>query len=1429
MQGIGQTQAFHQTFHQIYSQHASTNASVPMPSHTAIPTSAIAPGNPMRYTRLSNAAPDHRLQRLRNKRESVHEKGPSPYDYLRQSPPKFDPGIPIKESPAGPPGKPLRRPQPAQQTPALLLGLQDFFDEQNIDVRVKIATTDALKHLHALLLPGTKSSITSFPAGELPLSQALVDLMRCFLKAYGFHDLISTLPNMDDAYRRRIVGNALIALILPNRSASEVDFSSFNFLNRIRANLSIAKITEEFALWTGFYLERPNEASTWAASMMLPLLHPELARSDTPAGVIYGSLEWADLRAAVDMLAAAGIDHGNFTHTELSSFARQSAAGAKLNNAAGKELWRIQTPVALWHAHANRQINLTTNAIDTGSAIETAIDYLDRRRTDALKAPLPILMSAIDTLKGQAKTREEIARIQLRRLGLKPDSVHEMVDQSELKWNCKGKQTIVTSYLKDCVEVVENAYCLKFKSSNACDGNHVPDLNGAVERELDKFGRLRAEAFSGVLNVALKNCDAQTLNDWQADDFTILRPMWQQIPADAGVIVKTTRKNVSRFYAVSTQLDNVLDAIDIANEDALAAYVLNKHSDYFNDTTTMSQTPHRSMQYASRMLSFKTSPKIAPTLSRHIKAVVEAMPQRASNTAAGSRNLYLGAAKRLKRTLAPFDSCIASIAGEPAQASEKFCQVDLSRADINAMQSLNSQSEKIRYLENLTRATMAPEVAREASERFKAQLSNHALAQRPSTLRSVLHSIARATAAAPENQNQPYRLPGNSVRLIADPAISNRFFGVLAKMLGRNPSTKRIQQQLEIAGNRPAPLSLPSVFPSRLLTANPGEMTLRIKIPSHTELRQIPDPVREAQGLVRFVLNGRSYQIDLYSVKPELRLLSDIERLAQDLPLCREERALPQTVPKAQACETTLRFDNGNGPPGRIIEHQNRFIQLAPLPGQVQRPRREATIFFPENQAPQTYANIVLIDQVLFRGYPGGVSAEWLQYRRVTPPDHLHNFPPVRPLPDELEARLQDRGPGERPMIEYVLDSEYVAVNDTATHTEHIQTRIRRDFFSRQSPTSTNATRGLVEVSEGHFYDFAIPDLASTWPIEVTLRRTTDQTAIAEFTRQPNAEVAVRSAPFTVNVRPGTASIILDIVWKCRATNNLLEALKRSMDNNGVGSGTVLTSALMTYIENHAGRSIATVSETALEQLNVALTGIMRSISATRDFRVLLRDNYQRYRSNVVFDTIPIPPRALPAPRTPETPPEVRAMETQLRGTLDLFGTIFPALNFQEVWALQGLSRAQIIRDEFTRIFDHRNVAIAIVELTNGRIIHYFSVSGSRAIPAHIENDTRYILARDMPPAGTPLPHFPNLSSAYVLQSREGDCERMLSYRLLRDYPQPNAIKKVTIISLLEICHSCTVCCIAYAERHRNAAMDFLSFPALPKPSQKGPRLPDDL
>lgn len=1430
MQGIGQPQTFQQTFHQTYLQQSFPNTSAAMPSHTAIPTSAAAPGSPMRYTRLSNASPD-RLQRPRKKRDSEFYKLPSPYDYLRQSPPRPDPGIPIK-APQGPVGKPLARSWPARQTPALLLGLQNFFDEQNINVQVKTAAADTLKHLHALLVSSVSDaalSRPSFRAGELPLSQASVSLIECVLEAYGYHGPTSTMPaHMDNVFMRRIVGNALIELMLPKRSANEVDFSTFDFLYSIRDNLSIARATEEFFLWTGFYMGRPNAATTWAASIMLSLLHPELARTDTPAGLMYGSLGWADLRAAIDMLDAAGIDHGNFTHTELSSFARQSAAGVKLNHAAGKQLWRIQTPVALWYAHANRQIDLATGAIGAGSTIETAINYLDQRRTDALKAPLPILTSAIDTLKGRAKTREELARTILKRLRLNPDAVHEMYDQSALKSNCKGKRTLVASYLKDCLEIIENAFCLATK---ACNGRHIPDLDLSVERELDKRGNLRADAFSGVLNVALKNCDTQTLNDWQTDDFTIFLPIWKRISpdatpsstqtiyADAGVIVKTTRKNVSRFYAVSTQLDNVIEAISVANEYALSSYVLSKRSDYFNDVA-----PPINVQYVSR-ISFKASPKIAPTLSRHIKAVTEAILERSSDAAVRGRDIYLGAAEQLKRTLVPFNSCIASIAGEPAAATEKFCQVDLSSTNANALQGLHSQPEKIRYLENLAHATIAPEIAKDASERFKTQLANIPEAQTPSTLRSVLYDIAYATLEAPENQNQAYRLPGNSIRLIAEPAVSNRFFGALAKMLGRNPSTKRIQQQLEIAGNRQPPISLPSAFPSTRFTGNPGEMALRFKIPLHTELRKIPDPIREAQGLVRFVLNGRSYQIDLYSFEPALRLLSDIDRQAQDLPLCREERALPQTAPKSQACEATKPVEDANGQHGRIIEHPNRFIQLAPLAGLVQRPRQEATIFFPENQGPPTYANVVLIDQVLFRGYPGSLSAATLQYRRVPPADHLHNFPPVPPLPDEIEARLQDRGPGERPMIEYVLGSESLAPNSTTTHTRQIQTRIRRDFFSRPSPTG--GSRGLVEVSEGHFYDFAIPDLASTWPIEVTLRRTTDQTAIAEFTGQASAEDAVRSAPFTVNLMEESAAIILDIVWKCRATDNLLQALQRSMNNHG-GSDTLLTSALMRYVENHAGGSIGTVSPIALEQLNIALTDIMRSVSATRDFRVLLRENYQRYRTNVVFDEIPILARTLSLPTPPTRPPEVLAMETQLRETLDLFSTIFPTLNFNEVWAPQGLSRAQIIRDAFTRVFDTRNVAISIVEMMNGQTIYYFSVSGSRALPAHIESDARYVLAREMPPAGTPLPHFPNLSATYNPQGRDGDCERMLAYRLIKDHPQSNTIKKVTIISLLEICHSCTICCIAYAEQHQGVAMEFLSFPALPKPS-KGSRLPDDL
>ncbi|HEY4072787.1 MAG TPA: hypothetical protein VGM52_06760 [Herbaspirillum sp.] len=1246
---------------------------------------------------------------------------------------------------------------------------------------------------------------------------------------------------MDNIFLRRIVGNLLIALLIPERSADEASFNSFDFLGRIRDDVSMATETKSFSSWLDDHLGWSGAASEWAASLILSALHPELARTDTPAGVRCGSLEWADLKAAIDMLGAAGIDHGSFSHTELIAFARESAAGAKLNNAAATELWRIQTPVALWYAHANRQIDLAVHAIDAGSTIQTAIDYLDENRLAALKTPLPRLNAAINVLQEQLKTREEIARIQLQRLGLKPNAQHQMYDENELRWDCRGKRTVLASYLKDCIEVIENAYCWKFK---VCNGRHVPHLDRLVEHAFDKFDRKRAIAFSDVLNVVLKNGDAQMLNDWQTDTFTILRPVWKRTPngvatlsvadahADTGIIIKTVRNHAVRFYAVSTRLDNVIEAIGIADatEEKLAAYVLNRHADYFDEIDA--PQPPMNTQYFNR-ISFEASSGIAPALASHIKAVVEVLLPPSSDTTVSHRNIYLAAAEQLKRTLMPFSYCIESIPNQPAEASKQLCHVDFSRTDADALQRLKSRLEKIRYIQALTHAKVGREVVRDASERFKMQLSDNAAERRVSTLRTVLQNIGRAVIPVPDNPNRPYRLPGNSVRLIANPAASNRFFSTIAKMLGRNPSTQRIQQQLAITGDRPAPISLPAVFPLRLVTNKPGKIALRFKIPSNTELRQIHDPEREAQGIVAFALNGLNYQIDLYSFAPSLELSSSIRRHAEDLPLCREERALPAIVPKAQACETTRKATDENNQPGRVIEHENRFIQMAPLEGRVQRPRREVTFFFPENQAPSTYANVVIIDQVLFRGPVGGLSADDILYTRVPPGDHRHNFPPLRPLPAEIEASLLlDRGPAERPLIEYTLSSEDVPGISTATHTRQIRTRIRRDFRSLHS--TTGDARGLIEVSQGHYYAFDIPAFGAfgasgasgtSTSIDVTLRRITDQTVIAEFSRQETAEHAVRSAPFTVDIRAASAATLIDIIFKCDAGKILRDALARSARNNGVGEDTVLTNALMTYVENHTGGPIDTVPQAVLEQLNIALTDIMKSVSATRDLRVLLRNNYQRYRPDVRFDEIPIPLRSPPSPNAPGIPAELHAMETQLRETLDLFSTIFPGLNFEQVWAQQRShapyapprSRLQIITDEFIRVFDSRNTAVAMVELADGRTVYYFSVSGSRAIPDHIQNNPNYVLAREMPPFGAQLPSLPNLLPNFSEQPRGGDTERMLGYRVQTDYPDPNAIKKITIISLLEICQSCTVCCIALGEQYRNATMEFSSFPPLPK------------
>jgi hypothetical protein len=144
-------------------------------------------------------------------------------------------------------------------------------------------------------------------------------------------------------------------------------------------------------------------------------------------------------------------------------------------------------------------------------------------------------------------------------------------------------------------------------------------------------------------------------------------------------------------------------------------------------------------------------------------------------------------------------------------------------------------------------------------------------------------------------------------------------------------------------------------------------------------------------------------------------------------------------------------------------------------------------------------------------------------------------------------------------------------------------------------------------------------------------------------------------------------------------------------------------------------------------------------------------------------------------------------------------------------------SRLQIITDEFFKVFDRRNVAVAIVQLKDGRTVYYFSVSGTRVIPDHIQNNPNFILAREMPPLGAQLPDLPNLSSSFSEQARGGDTERMLGYRVQTDFPDFDAVEKITIVSLREICQSCTICCIALGEQYRNATMEFSSFPPAPK------------
>jgi hypothetical protein len=640
---------------------------------------------------------------------------------------------------------------------------------------------------------------------------------------------------------------------------------------------------------------------------------------------------------------------------------------------------------------------------------------------------------------------------------------------------------------------------------------------------------------------------------------------------------------------------------------------------------------------------------------------------------------------------------------------------------------------------------------------------------------------------------------------------------------------------------------LPARFRAAAITDTPGRIGLRFVIAPAVQVEWMQNAYLQTEGVFSFSLDNRVFQVDAYDGDYSLRSRDAMLRDIEDLPVCRDERgAQKKQADTRTRCLTPQSVDPASGAirfeqihPGNNRGRDN-FVQQEPVEGrQCQLPRREQTIIFPENEGAYRDRNLAIIDGILFdaahRSVRGeSASAPVLQYRRLLEPARIgQGLPPVAALPAIIQANLIDLGPDRRPMIEYTLESE-VRQSESGPPAR-IQTRHWRDFLSRRAVPGAPAA-ALIEVEEGVYFLAQLPSARQETPIRLTLERTTDRALIETFLRSRTVRERMLTADFSVEIMVRDAATIIEIFRLCDMRDFLRGALEQERETRVQTGGDIseITDALLNNLDLENDNPAEPLPEPVVRELTIALTEILKSPEKTARFRQLLLTRYQSQNPRVTFDEVLIPPNLGTPSALSSSPAAAQQQVEAARTALEMFSRVYPDLHFEHAYD------AQAVNAQFNAVFDARNVAVLEVETVAGEIFYYDSVSGTREIPRRAEHfadgaqdNAQSVLVRDIPGrnATYALPHLSNVLWNLEPQSRAGDTERVLLSRVLADFPDPDALARLELLSLLKICQSCAVCCVAFAMHYRNATMVFSSIqrPSSDGPASVAPFLPDEL
>jgi hypothetical protein len=690
--------------------------------------------------------------------------------------------------------------------------LGNFLHEHGVAASVNVQPAQTLAALHRLLQIDSGTPKPSRHDGLLPQSDIVDNLIRHLSIARYFHprstgDALA----VDPLFQSLLVGECLIALLARGRPANEMQFIHFDFSKAIRIGQPIVAIKNAFAMALALkFGTLHKEVWDWAATMILLLLQPSLARNDTPSGKIFGDAEWTAYATGIAITDKLGLDHGDYSYRELLALGQSAAAGAKFNGAVGAEIWRLQAPIALWHGHAQRQFDLGTHAIDDRLALETLIRAADQ----AGVAPLKALNNVIQALNTPARSREEIARQILTGLNVPPDYRYGLTFWNapffSVPTRCTGSRPLLEFYLMGCIRVISHY----LGSPRHLD---IPDLEVAVETAWNAFDNRHAAGFATVLSNSLQRLPAEYGDDWLSKGFAIHRPLIDQWItaqggdpvkrtrfAHTGLIVETAGPHRRSYFRVSTYTDadspgEPIIRINASNDAEVRQHVIDNPRHFLHADELACESPCIESRATWATLAIVKKSVVGRSLEGRILGVAQALLQhRPDNVPETSAPLAIAMGAR--RHNAPYLDCFDS--GEFSQLRKDLdaCGIALGEADLNV---LRHRGDSRFYREQIHDAVLLANIAGNAlatpvGQFLEGVFHDGDSGRRPGlparTLRSTLtmqQNFGRGTRSVASRLSRGYRLEPDA----APP--SPQFFSAFGKMLKHHPSTLRIWRDLE--------------------------------------------------------------------------------------------------------------------------------------------------------------------------------------------------------------------------------------------------------------------------------------------------------------------------------------------------------------------------------------------------------------------------------------------------------------------------------------------------------------------------------------------------------------------------------------------------------------------------------------------------------